>query len=91
MRHGYTYRHVGQICNICWQTIYHFYEKIVKYDIYQQLFIIIVNEYITELGGPCDTLMTDTSLIQNKLGIDLVDITQQLKKHKTIKNIYSIW
>jgi hypothetical protein len=49
------------------------------------MFKIVINDYITALGGPSNILITDTILILNNLGINKVGHTQQLKKHKTMK------
>jgi hypothetical protein len=41
----------------------------------------IIKLYLIELDKPSKILYTDTSLIINKLGVDMISNNPQLKKH----------
>ena len=55
--------------------------KLINYNIMEKVFHNIVKLYLIELDKPSKILCTDTSLIINKLGIDMISNNPQLKKH----------
>ena len=56
--------------------------KLVRYNIMELVYKIIINDYFIELNEHVKILYTDTSLIINNLGIDMIAYNLQLKKHK---------
>jgi len=59
--------------------------KLIKYDIFKFIHNYVVNNYLSKLDNSSKLLYTDTTLILNKLGIDMISNNSQLKKHKTTK------
>ena len=82
---GIPYRDISRYTNINWNTVYKFKMKLINYNIMEKVFHNIVKLYLIELDKPSKILCTDTSLIINKLGIDMISNNPQLKKHKTTK------
>ena len=56
-----------------------------KLKIFEEIYNYYVNIYLNELDNTNNKLITDTTLILNKLGEDLTSYNPQLKKHKTSK------
>jgi len=85
MKKGIKYRDISIYCNINWNTVYKFKMKLVRYNIMELVYKNIINDYLMELNEPTKILYTDTSLIINNLGVDMIAYNPQLKKHKTTK------
>jgi hypothetical protein len=85
LRKNIPYRDVSKYVNIYWNTVYKFNIKMINLGIYKEIFNNYVNKYINELDNKINVLYTDTTLILNKLGEDMVTHNPQLKKHKTCK------
>ena len=72
--------------NIHWNTIYTFFIILQKYNVISLLYNQTVKRYIKKhVNKDSNIFLTDTTLIQNKLGIDNTGYTPQLLKHKTSK------
>ena len=72
--------------NIHWNTIYKFFIKLQKYNVISLSYKQTVKRYIKKyVNKDSNIFLTDTTLIQNKLGIDNTGYTPQLLKHKTSK------
>ena len=72
--------------NIHWNTIYKFFIKLQKYNVISLSYNQTIKRYIKKyVNKDSNIFLTDTTLIQNKLGIDNTDYTPQLLKHKTSK------
>ena len=68
-----------------WNTVYKFNKKLVKHNVTEIIYNYLKNDYMSELDNSNNIIYTDTTLILNNLGIDLVGYNPQLKKHKTTK------
>ena len=68
-------------------TIYKFFIKLQKYDIIKLNYYNIVNKYSKKFINKTKTniLLTDTTLILNKPGIDKIGYNSQMPKHKVTK------
>ena len=85
MKKGISYRDITSYCNLNWNTVYKFKIKLVKYNIMELVYQIVVNDYLIELNEATNIIYTDTSLVINNLGMNMVAYNPQLKKHKTTK------
>jgi len=74
------YREIKNYTNIHWCTIYNFHMKLLQYDIFKRIHNSVVNNYLSKLDKSTKLLYTDTSLILNKLGMDMISNNSQLKK-----------
>ena len=54
--------------------------KLIQYDIFKRIHNSGVNNYLSKLDKSTKLLYTDTSLILNKLGMDMISNNSQLKK-----------
>jgi len=54
--------------------------KLIKYYIFKFIHNYIVNNYLSKLDNSSKLLYMDTTLILNKLGIDMISNNSQLKK-----------
>ena len=54
--------------------------KLLQYDIFKRIHNSVVNNYLSKLDKSTKLLYTDTSLILNKLGMDMISNNSQLKK-----------
>ena len=54
--------------------------KLLQYDIFKRIHNSVVNNYLSKLAKSTKLLYTDTSLILNKLGMDMISNNSQLKK-----------
>ena len=80
LKDGISFRSIGNYKEIKWQTIYKFYCKLIRYNI-----IKIIFDYKNKNTNN-NIYITDTTLIQNKLGINDIGYNPQQPKHKTCKN-----
>jgi hypothetical protein len=91
LKTGISFRNLSNYTSIHWNTIYKFYQKLCKYDILSKVYKIIITDYLTLTVNECKNkklpylLYTDTTLISNKLGSELIAYNPQLKKHKSTK------
>ena len=85
---GLSYRNIINYTNnkIHWNTIYKFAIKLKKYNIITLSYYETVNKYINKnMVKKANILLTDTTLISNKLGIDNIGYNPQNPKHKVSK------
>jgi len=85
---GLSYRNIINYTNnkIHWNTIYKFAIKLKKYNIITLSYYETVNKYINKnMVKKANILLTDTTLISNKLGIDKIGYNPQNPKHKVSK------
>jgi hypothetical protein len=86
---GLPFRQIPKLTNnkIHWNTIYKFFVKLQKHDIIKLNYYDIVNKYSKKFINKTKTniLLTDTTLILNKLGIDKTGYNPQMPKHKVTK------
>lgn len=69
-----------------WNTIYKFYNKLIKYQIIETTYKITVNKYLNKTKNEKNKIfITDTTFILNKYGIDKVGYNHQIPKHKLTK------
>lgn len=71
--------------NISWSTIYKFNNKLVRYNIISETFKKTVKKFQLNNNNKNKIYLTDTTLIQNKMGIDCIGYNPQYLKHKTSK------
>jgi transposase len=64
-------------------TIYNFYNKLKKYNIIHTTYNNLVNKYINK--HKTNKFITDTTFINNKMGIDYINYNKQIPKHKVSK------
>ena len=62
-----------------------FKEKLIKYKVIENTYHKCINKYLNEKKNNLTLLITDTSFVLNKLGINEVSYNAQIKKHKTSK------
>ena len=60
-------------------TIYKFFNKLIKYDIIKITLNRLVNKYIKK--NKCNKFIMDTTIINNKLGIDNIGFNRYFSKH----------
>jgi len=85
---GLSYRNVTNYSSskIHWNTIYKFSIKLQKYNVITLSYYDTVNKYIKKnMINKTNILLTDTTLISNKLGIDNIGYNPQNPKHKVSK------
>lgn len=86
---GLSFRQINDFINknIHWNTIYKFFIKLHKYNVIGLTYYDTVKKYITKKtkNKSYNIMLTDTTLILNKLGIDNVGYNPQMPKHKTTK------
>ena len=86
---GLPFRKIPKLTNnkIHWNTIYKFFIKLQKHDIIKLNYYDIVSKYIKKFINNTKTniLLTDTTLILNKPGIDKIGYNSQMPKHKVTK------
>ena len=85
---GLSYRSITDYTNkkIHWNTIYKFVIKLQQYNVISLTYYDTVNKYISKnLKNNKNILLTDTTLISNKLGIDNIGYNPQNPKHKVSK------
>ena len=63
-----------------WNTIYNFFEKLIKYNVIYTTFLDTVKKL-----KKYNKFLTDTTIIQNKGGIQDIGYNLQLSKHKFTK------
>lgn len=85
LKTGISFRNINKYTKINWNTIYKYFIKLGKYKIIEDTYINNVRKYLKELEKPSKFILSDTSLINNKLGIDCISYNPQLKKHKSTK------
>ena len=85
LRKNIPYRDISKYVKINWNTIYQFHIKMIKLEIYKNVFNHFVLKYTNELNSHIKSLFVDSTLILNKLGTDSATYNPQLKKHKTTK------
>ena len=64
-------------------TIHKFFNKLIKYKIIYTTYTNLVNKYINK--HKTNKFITDTTFINNKMGIDYINYNQQIRKHKVSK------
>ena len=64
-------------------TIFKFFNKLIKYKIIYTTYNNLVNKYINK--HKTNKFITDTTFINNKMGIDYINYNQQIRKHKVSK------
>jgi hypothetical protein len=64
-------------------TIYNFHNKLKKYKIVYTTYNNLVNKYINK--HKTNKFITDTTFINNKMGIDYINYNKQIPKHKVSK------
>jgi len=78
--------------DISWTTIYKFYKKLIRYNIICDIYDDIVSKYMeknnNKIKKHLQIFLSDTTLIQNKMGSEKVGYNPQLLKHKTSKISY---
>lgn len=88
---GLSYRSITDYTNkkIHWNTIYKFVIKLQQYNVISLTYYDTVNKYISKNlknnKNNKNILLTDTTLISNKLGIDNIGYNPQNPKHKVSK------
>ena len=85
---GLSYRNVVNFSNkhIHWNTIYKFTIKLQKYNVISLCYYDTIRKYINKnLKNKSNILLTDTTIISNKLGIDKIGYNPQQPKHKVSK------
>ena len=88
---GLSYRSITDYSNkkIHWNTIYKFVIKLQQYNVISLTYYDTVNKYISKNlknnKNNKNILLTDTTLISNKLGIDNIGYNPQNPKHKVSK------
>ena len=88
---GLSYRSITDFSNskIHWNTIYKFVIKLQQYNVITSTYYNTVNKYISKknktIKNKSNILLTDTTLISNKLGIDNIGYNPQHPKHKVSK------
>jgi hypothetical protein len=72
---------------IHWNTVYKFFVKLQKYNIIELSYYDTVKKYNKKFLSKSKTniLITDTTIVPNKLGIDKVGYNPQIPKHKASK------
>jgi hypothetical protein len=91
LKTGISFRNISNYTSIYWNTIYKFYQKLCKYDVFNKVQLKTISNYlaltVNNLKNKKITylLYTDTTLIPNKLGDELTAYNPQLKKHKSTK------
>ena len=66
-------------------TLRYFNNKLVKINFFERFFKEYIQKYIGIMDNEISRFYVDSTLIQNKLGIDKVTYNTQLKKHKSCK------
>jgi transposase len=64
-------------------TIFKFFNKLIKYKIIYTTYNNLVNKYINK--HKTNKFITDTTFINNKMGIDYINYNQQIRKHRISK------
>ncbi len=85
---GLSFRKINEISNknIHWNTIYKFFIKLQKTDVISLSYYDTVKKYTNKyLKNKSNILLTDTTIIPNKLGIDKKGFNPQIPKHKASK------
>jgi len=85
---GLSFRKIQELsnCKIHWNTIYKFFIKLQKTNVITLNYYDLVKKYNKKnLTKSTNVLITDTSIILNKLGIDKVGFNPQIPKHKGSK------
>jgi transposase len=89
LKNGLSFREISIYTKIYWNTVYKFFIKLTKHKIINEIYSNTINKYLIEINKNSyqnkKYLFTDTTIIQNKLGVDKVSINPQLKKHKSSK------
>ena len=91
LKTGIAFRNISNYTFIHWNTIYKFFQKLCKYDVFNKVQQKTVTNYLASTVVPLKNkkipylLYTDTTLIPNKLGGELLAYNPQLKKHKSTK------
>lgn len=71
--------------NIKGGTLFYFHTKLIKHNFFEHFYEYYITTYINNMHNNLDKFFVDSTLIANKLGIDLVSHNIQLKKHKSTK------
>jgi hypothetical protein len=86
---GLSFRKHQELLNgkIHWNTVYKFFVKLQKYNIIELSYYDTVKKYNKKFLSKSKTniLITDTTIVPNKLGIDKVGYNPQIPKHKASK------
>ena len=90
VKKGYSFRDATDLLptKIHYSTIYKFFKKLVQHNVIQNTYNKTVKQYLSK--SKKKTFLTDTTLIPNKMGIDVIGFNPpsgliQLLKHKTSK------
>jgi len=81
---SYRYLEISNI-NIKYCSVYNFFKKIQKYDIFNKFNTYIVSKYVDNIGDHITSIYMDSTFIMNKYGIDNASFNPQINKHKTSK------
>ena len=86
LKTGISYNNFSYInLNIKGSNLYYFYKKLVKYNFFEEFFDYYIKNYVENMHEHQKEFYMDSTLIANKLGIDLATYNVQLKKHKSSK------
>ena len=76
---GLPYRDIIKYTNISFTNVHKFISKLINFKIIDDIRHLLVDKYLHKLGGAPINAKTDTTLIPNKYGIDLVSYYPELK------------
>ena len=86
LKTGIPYNHFSFLkINIKGGNLYYFHKKLIKYKFFELFFEYYIGTYIENMHEFEKEFYVDSTLIANKLGIDLTSYNIQLKKHKSTK------
>lgn len=71
--------------NIKGGNLHYFHKKLIRYKFFEEFYDYYIKTYINNMYKYEKEFYVDSTLIANKLGIDLTEHNIQLKKHKSTK------
>jgi len=86
LKTGIPYNNISNVkSNIKGGNLFYFHKKLIKLNFFQNFFDNYICLYLNEISPNITKFYIDSTLIANKLGIDLTKFNVQLKKHKSSK------
>ena len=86
LKTGIPYNNFSSLkINIKGGNLHYFHKKLIKYKFFEHFFEYYISIYIENMHEFEKEFYVDSTLIANKLGIDLTSYNIQLKKHKSTK------
>jgi len=86
LKTGICWRHLRSKIN--WNSVYKVYCKLVKFKIFDSSYKSVIDRYLSKPNSKqfkLSTILTDTTLVQNKNGKDMIDYSYTNKKKKYTK------